>query len=205
VIAFVFGAVLIAPLTALPVQQPAAAAAKAATAAGPSRHLEYAVTEKDGDDPSTSTLDLEVGEPGAHGLSVRLVDHEGTGTGAELDAQLDRLTGMTVTGEGGFSDREEVLLSLFALSFDNVGGLEKGAKWSRVAQTPDGTATTAYEVRGAIGSLVELSVQHAVADAGWISLWQGTVVYDTLAGAPTRVELTGQSALHMKLAAVPKP
>jgi hypothetical protein len=163
--------------------------------------LEYALTEKAGGDPAASMLEVDLtAAASGRALSFRLVDRQGNAESAALDAHLDAAGGMSVSGDGGFSDREEVLLSLFELSFENLARLEKGAKWARTEKTPDGSATTTYEVQDVEGSLLNLSVKHEVSDAGWTSTWQGKVVYNVASSVPTRAELSGESAIEIKLA-----
>jgi hypothetical protein len=188
---------------------PASAAASAAPAVQASaapvvtlRRLEYALSEKADGDPVTSTLEMDVtGVNAGRGLTFRLVDRQDAAASAPVDARLDLQDGMSVTGDGGFSDREEVLLALFELSFENLDVREKGAKWIRVEHTPDGTATASYEVQSAVGSLVNLSVKYEVGDGNWTSSWQGKVVYNAIARAPLRADFSGQSSIAIRLAA----
>jgi hypothetical protein len=215
---------VIAPLFAVPAFLAVTAAGAAAPAAAPKsavavpaaagpavpaasraslRHLEYAVTEKGDGGVSSSRLDVDLtGTTAQHGLTFRIADRVDNVETPDIQASLDRAAGLTVTGEGGFSDREEVLLAIFALSFDNVSGMAKGDKWERVEPAPDGTATTDFEVRGVTGGLVDLAVTHAFAQTyGYTATWKGSVVYDVAASAPKQIGLSGESSLEMKLAA----
>ena len=189
-----------AAASAAPVPRAAAPAAPL-TPAVPVRRLEYAVSEKSDGDFAASTLALDLTAINAgSALTFLVVDRRPGSESAPLNAHLDRHDGMTVTGDGGFSDREEVLLALFELSFEDVGRLEKGETWVRTERTPDGTATTTYQVLGALGSLLDFSVKHEVDTSGYTSTWQGRVVYDAISRAPTSAEFSGQSAIQIKLA-----
>lgn len=167
------------------------------------RHLAYALTQKVDGEPATSTLDVDLtAVTPDRGLTFRLVEGAAGSGAPTLDAHLARDGAVTFSGDAGFDDGEEVLLTLLSLSFDDMSGVEKGDKWTQVERTPDSTVTASYEVKSAAGSLVGLAINYAVAASyGWTATWQGKVTYDTAVSAPTLAELNGESPIRIKLAA----
>ena len=197
-LAFVTVAAFFAALSDAPA---GAAAAGVAAPAGPLRHLEYAVTQHVGDAPASSRLDVDLtGVTPDRGLTFRLVDRAADGAAAPVDAHLERSGALSVTGDGGFSDGEQVLLAVLALSFDDVAGLTVGDAWTRVERSPDGSAATNYQVKSVKGPLVELTVSCSLtASYGYVATWHGEVTYDAAASAPTSLQFTGESPIEMKL------
>jgi hypothetical protein len=179
-----------------------AVAGAPARADGSLRHLEYSVSSNlDGRAVhGTIRLDLRAVRLD-HSFDFDLEDDIG-GLGSEtFSIDLDQRGGMNVYGANALRHEEEALMYFFALSHENMTGVDAGDHWIRENATADGSQVTNYTVLHANGELVDLGVARALAHRdGSTENWRGHLIYDSASIVPVLIELSGvDSKLRLKL------
>jgi len=157
------------------------------------RHLEYSVNSDFYGRSERGTIRLDLRDVASdHSFGLDLEDDIG-GAGSEtFSVDLDPRGAMTVYGANQLRHEEEALLYFFALSHENMTGVDIGDHWVRENLTADGSQVTNYTVVHADGALVDLHVSRAfVRRDGSSENWRGQLIYNSASIVPVSIELSG--------------
>jgi len=173
-----------------------AVASAPARADGSLRHLEYSVNSSFDGRAAHGTIRLDLREVRRdHSFGFDLEDDIGGEESETFSVDLDQRGGMNVYGANALRHEEEALLYFFALSHENMTGVDTGDHWMRENKTVDGSQMTRYTVLHANGELIDLGVARALAHLdGSSESWRGHLIYDSASIVPVLIELSGSGS-----------
>jgi hypothetical protein len=147
------------------------------------RQLHYAGTQLVDGRALPVTLDVDIGRLDDDAVTWIVIDeHLGDRDLGLVHVTLDK-TGVIGERPQNLTFEEETVLSMVALQFEDVDGVEPGDHWDRRG--------THYVVRSASDSIVDFEIGRNLAFEGGSGSWRGFMKYNAKTAAPLSIELTG--------------
>lgn len=168
------------------------AAAPAANAAPPLRHVAYAVSSEIDGRASTAQLALDLVATGGEGaLTIELSEPDAA---EPVRVEVDREGVATVAGHAPLSREAALLVYFFALSAQNMTGLEPGDEWRADGDTGDGARhqTRFRVVRTPAEGRLDIAFTRTLALAGEHADYHGKLLYDAFKVVPLGFSAEGE-------------
>ena len=167
---------LASAFTAAPLAAPAAVV--------PLRHVEYTVTTQVDGHSTRSRLLLDlVGTTADRGLQLEIVQPD---QGEPVRVDVDKLGVATVTSDVPLTREAALLVYFFALSAQNMTGLDRGDEWGGA----DGTRFRV--VRKPAEGRLDIAFTRAVEGLGERADYRGRLLYDAFKVVPLSVDARGE-------------
>ncbi len=164
----------------------------AANAGSPLRHVAYAVTSEVDGRASTAQLALDLVATGAdRALTLELSEPDAA---EPVRVDVDKNGVATVSGGAPLSREAALLVYFFALSAQNMTGLDAGDEWAADGDTGDGTQhkTRFRVVRTPAEGRLDIAFTRTLALAGEHADYHGKLLYDAFKVVPLGISAEGE-------------